>query len=312
MTTFRRRADGAYGLAAASGSYVAIVESEAGYIAARYERGAYVADLAETGALSTIQVAASATLAQGRYLIVPHEETIEVWDLVANDVLTYSPSGGRFIVGAAALGGAIYWVEVESYDWIAAGPGWQSTLYLRSSTLELGSPATVATVVVGDSFHWEWSPLPGWFAVNPTAALVELRADDAVNHEVLTYFRARLELDGLFSEFAQVEPAEVEIGVPEALGGALALPVGSESLVRLLDDVDADPVTHWPASGEWLIWGTCLSTTEDLSEVGVFGSDGADPIFIRAAVEAIEGSPLDRFVVGDHPEGSPVLFFVGG
>lgn len=311
-TQLRLRKERAYGVGLSGENYIAFLYTDTGCAAVTYQNGSPLATLAETEEL-TLQLTDRPVFHASRYLILSTDAAIEVWDVVANTVSTAAPTGGHRIVGAAGEGSTIWWCEFPETDWIAGGPGWQSTVLLRSAGLDLGSPATIETVTVEDSFHWEWAASPDWFALTATSAMAERRANDAVNHEVLTYFRTRLQLDGLGSEFFDIgSGAGLLVGQPEPSGGAYALLVSGGSSVRAVpDDVDGAVVTVNPG-GSWSADVLSLSMTSDRAEVLLFGVDGGGGgVAARYSAADFEGSPIASFAVSDHPEWMlPTLFFI--
>lgn len=315
MTTFRRRADGAYGIAVGAVDYLAFVEGGAGVVASLYHGGVYATDLAETSGLSIFP--SRATLAESRYLICSNEETIEIWDLVLDTVSSYAVGAGKLIVGAAAVGGAVYWFEYDVPDWSGTTGDWSSTVVLRSAGYDLVEPVDVGSVDVEGSFKWEWSSDSTWFALSETAAMAQQRADDAINHEVQAHFRVRMPLSGTGGSFAFItggSTPQIAIGIPESGGGAVAARTdGFEALAGVPDAVDGAVFDYWPETEEWVLaLPVSVSSTPGFDAIALFGSDDeGQRTVVRNPAGTPAGDPVARFAVNDHPVHGPVeLFFI--
>lgn len=315
-TDLRFRKANAYGISAGAPNYLAFTQN-ASVICSEYHDGTYLGDVAETTSLTLDLYSDAAVLAASRYLILWSTTRLEVWDTTANTVAGFDVETGWVIAGAGAYGGTVYWIEMsEGPDWTAGGPGWQTSARLRSSGYDLSAPATVSTLTIEDSFHWEWHDTPTWFAVTPLAALAERRADDVVNAEVWTHFRVRMPFSGSGNAYDDGAESSFSAGIAEANGGAFGIGNGGSGIgLRRLPDSETDAVVdHFPTSGDWELAAAAAVSVSTGGDVAVYGDTGAAMVLLRDAISGTYGaSPATRFAVGDHPvEGPPARFYIKG
>lgn len=313
-TTLRRTLPEAYTIGLGGGDYLGIVGDGLGTThAVAYTGGEWTEELASTSAFDASgDLVWPPVFAAGRYLIVvPTFGDLLVWDLESNTVAAYTPPAGWSVLGAAAVGATVYWVERETEEH-GAGP-YATDVRLKAAGWDLVAPdilcARAVSVSGGESvdsplgtgaviavLFTEASAIASWSWVD------QMGEDEGV-------VRVRLDFAG---SSAQADAAESlgELGLATAAGeAAMANRNGlldGSILLLFPDDEAGDPTSAWPTTSGYALAPFNAGLTTDGLVAVVYGVDDDGPALVRAPITGAASAPTERAPVADFGElGAP-------